>query len=205
MLSTGQALLKHATDAMKESRVHDFLTSVWSLIKQTFYIYLVLGYILLSFKWLMNFVQRHYVCFSLRLLIDGRRLHVPCMKYLSTNMQQLNIQEERQFDEPEEDIPSVVIPNHLQVQTADCSHLSFGSFSSRTLRWLRRYKRNWRMLEFRFRVLILHMWLQTILTCTFYIFTFFIIWLTMLSNNLFRTLERIWNTKESHYFVCVDI
>ncbi|XP_035829908.1 uncharacterized protein LOC118479473 [Helianthus annuus] len=140
------ALLKHATDAMKESRVHDFLTS------------------------------RHYVCFSLRLLIDGRRLHVPCMKYLSTNMQQLNIQEERQFDEPEEDIPSVVIPNHLQVQTADCSHLSFGSFSSRTLRWLRRYKRNWRMLEFRFRVLILHM-----------------------------TLERIWNTKESHYFVCVDI
>ncbi|XP_035844219.1 uncharacterized protein LOC110929078 [Helianthus annuus] len=72
---------------------------------------------------------------------------------VSTNMQQLNIQEERQFDEPEEDIPSVVIPNHLQVQTADCSHLSFRSFSSRTLRWLRRYKRNWRMLEFRFRVL----------------------------------------------------
>ncbi|KAF5811278.1 putative GBF-interacting protein [Helianthus annuus] len=49
---------------------------------------------------------------------------------VSTNMQQLNIQEERQFDEPEEDIPSVVIPDHLQVQTADCSHLSFGSFGS---------------------------------------------------------------------------
>lgn len=45
-------------------------------------------------------------------------------------MQQLNIQEERHLDEPEEDIPSVVIPNHLQVQNADCSHLSFGSFGA---------------------------------------------------------------------------
>ncbi|XP_076960362.1 uncharacterized protein LOC143636732 isoform X2 [Bidens hawaiensis] len=49
---------------------------------------------------------------------------------VSANMQQLNIQEDRQYDEPEENIPSVVIPNHLQVQTADCSHLSFGSFGS---------------------------------------------------------------------------
>ncbi|XP_076931133.1 uncharacterized protein LOC143596172 [Bidens hawaiensis] len=49
---------------------------------------------------------------------------------VTTNMQQLNIQEERNYDEPEEDISSVVIPNHLQVQTADCSHLSFGSFGS---------------------------------------------------------------------------
>ncbi|KAK1411389.1 hypothetical protein QVD17_37937 [Tagetes erecta] len=49
---------------------------------------------------------------------------------VSANMQQLNIQEERQLDESEEDIPSVVIPNHLQVQNADCSHLSFGSFGT---------------------------------------------------------------------------
>ncbi|KAJ9565733.1 hypothetical protein OSB04_001699 [Centaurea solstitialis] len=49
---------------------------------------------------------------------------------VSANMQQLNIQEERHLDEPEEEVPSVVIPNHLQVQTADCSHLSFGSFGA---------------------------------------------------------------------------
>ncbi|KAD7479042.1 hypothetical protein E3N88_02178 [Mikania micrantha] len=45
-------------------------------------------------------------------------------------MQQLNLEEERQLDESEDDVPSVVIPNHLQIQTADCSHLSFGSFGS---------------------------------------------------------------------------
>ncbi|PWA87538.1 Kinase-related Protein [Artemisia annua] len=49
---------------------------------------------------------------------------------ISANMQQLNIQEERHVDEPEQDVPSVVIPNHLQVQSAECSHLSFGSFSA---------------------------------------------------------------------------
>ncbi|KAI3824621.1 hypothetical protein L1987_06085 [Smallanthus sonchifolius] len=49
---------------------------------------------------------------------------------VSANIQQLNIQEERHLDDPEDDVPSVVIPNHLQVQTADCSHLSFGSFGS---------------------------------------------------------------------------
>ncbi|XP_076906211.1 uncharacterized protein LOC143562220 isoform X3 [Bidens hawaiensis] len=52
---------------------------------------------------------------------------------VSANMQQLNIQDERHLDEPEDDAPSVVIPNHLQVQTADCSHLSFGSFGSTTM------------------------------------------------------------------------
>nr|XP_043620538.1 uncharacterized protein LOC122592390 [Erigeron canadensis] len=49
---------------------------------------------------------------------------------ISANMQHLSIKEERHLDEPEEDVPSVVIPNHLQVQTADCSHLSFGSFGA---------------------------------------------------------------------------
>ncbi|KAL4563597.1 hypothetical protein LXL04_027642 [Taraxacum kok-saghyz] len=53
---------------------------------------------------------------------------------VTANMQQLNLQEERQINEQEDDVldvvPSVVIPNHLQVQTADCSHLSFGSFGN---------------------------------------------------------------------------
>ncbi|XP_071715880.1 uncharacterized protein [Rutidosis leptorrhynchoides] len=53
---------------------------------------------------------------------------------ISANLQQLNLQEERQLNEPEEeDVPSVVIPDHLQVHTADCSHLSFGSFGANTL------------------------------------------------------------------------
>lgn len=45
-------------------------------------------------------------------------------------MQKLNVQEEEHIVQPEEDGPSVVIPNHLQVHTADCSHLSFGSFGA---------------------------------------------------------------------------
>ncbi|KAK9064353.1 hypothetical protein SSX86_015735 [Deinandra increscens subsp. villosa] len=51
---------------------------------------------------------------------------------VSANIQQLNIDEDedRHLDESEDDVPSVVIPDHLQVQTADCSHLSFGSFGS---------------------------------------------------------------------------
>ncbi|XP_059669194.1 uncharacterized protein LOC132314326 isoform X2 [Cornus florida] len=49
---------------------------------------------------------------------------------VTANLQQLNIQKEDQGSPPEEDNPSVVIPSHLQVQTADCSHLSFGSFGS---------------------------------------------------------------------------
>ncbi|XP_076904934.1 uncharacterized protein LOC143560537 isoform X2 [Bidens hawaiensis] len=52
---------------------------------------------------------------------------------VNENMQQLNIQDERHLDEPEDEVPSVVIPNYLQVQTADCSHLSFGSFGSTTM------------------------------------------------------------------------
>ncbi|KAL8103500.1 uncharacterized protein LOC141677859 isoform X2 [Apium graveolens] len=47
----------------------------------------------------------------------------------TANLQKLSIQEERK-PSYEEDGPSVVIPDHLQVQSADCSHLSFGSFRS---------------------------------------------------------------------------
>lgn len=45
-------------------------------------------------------------------------------------MQQLSIQEKDHEASYGDDGPSVVIPNHLQVQTADFSHLSFGSFGS---------------------------------------------------------------------------
>ncbi|PWA42735.1 hypothetical protein CTI12_AA541720 [Artemisia annua] len=50
---------------------------------------------------------------------------------ISENIQKLSIQEEEHVDQPEDDvIPSVVIPDHLQVHTADLSHLSFGSFGA---------------------------------------------------------------------------
>lgn len=51
---------------------------------------------------------------------------------ISTNLQQISIQEEDEHGvSPERDGPSVVIPQHLQVQAADCLNLSFGSFGSR--------------------------------------------------------------------------
>lgn len=46
---------------------------------------------------------------------------------VATNLQQLSIEDDRGFPS-DGDGPSVLIPDHLQVQTADCSHLSFGSF-----------------------------------------------------------------------------
>ncbi|CAK9139273.1 unnamed protein product [Ilex paraguariensis] len=48
---------------------------------------------------------------------------------VTTNLEQVNIQADQRAP-PDEEGPSVIIPNHLQVQTADCSHLSFGSFRS---------------------------------------------------------------------------
>ncbi|XP_071735842.1 uncharacterized protein [Rutidosis leptorrhynchoides] len=49
---------------------------------------------------------------------------------VSASIQKLNVQEEEHVVPPKEDVPSVIIPNHLQVHTADCSHLSFGSFGA---------------------------------------------------------------------------
>ncbi|KAG5562200.1 hypothetical protein RHGRI_005064 [Rhododendron griersonianum] len=48
-----------------------------------------------------------------------------------SNLHQLSVHEVRAAP-PEEDNPPppVIIPSHLQVQTADCLHLSFGSFGS---------------------------------------------------------------------------
>lgn len=43
-------------------------------------------------------------------------------------MQELSILDEDRRSE--EGAPSLVIPNHLQVEAAECSHLSFGSFGS---------------------------------------------------------------------------
>ncbi|KAK9132434.1 hypothetical protein Scep_011962 [Stephania cephalantha] len=47
----------------------------------------------------------------------------------AVKLQQLSMQESLGRASAE-DNPAVIIPNHLQVPTADCSHLSFGSFGS---------------------------------------------------------------------------
>ncbi|KAL3615166.1 hypothetical protein CASFOL_040827 [Castilleja foliolosa] len=49
---------------------------------------------------------------------------------VTRNMQQLSVNKDDRGFASEGNGPSVVIPDHLQVQTADCSHLSFGSFGS---------------------------------------------------------------------------
>jgi hypothetical protein len=48
------------------------------------------------------------------------------------NLQELSIldEEARESEDEGAGAPSLVIPNHLQVESADCSHLSFGSFGS---------------------------------------------------------------------------
>ena len=51
------------------------------------------------------------------------------MSTITSNLYQLSVQQD-QGAAPEEDNSSVIIPSHLQVQSADCSHLSFGSFGS---------------------------------------------------------------------------
>ena len=49
---------------------------------------------------------------------------------MAANLERLNLQRDDQGTEPEEDNPSVVIPNHLQLHTPECLNLSFGSFGS---------------------------------------------------------------------------
>ncbi|KAL3520197.1 hypothetical protein ACH5RR_018346 [Cinchona calisaya] len=49
---------------------------------------------------------------------------------VTANLQQLSMQKGDRASTLDSDGPSVVIPDHLQVQSADCSHLSFGSFRS---------------------------------------------------------------------------
>ncbi|GAB4827277.1 hypothetical protein Ancab_034166 [Ancistrocladus abbreviatus] len=49
---------------------------------------------------------------------------------VSTNFQQLSLAKEDEDSPSEAGGPAVKIPDHLQVQSADCCHLSFGSFGS---------------------------------------------------------------------------
>ncbi|KAL6542737.1 hypothetical protein OROHE_010257 [Orobanche hederae] len=49
---------------------------------------------------------------------------------VTRNLQQLSVNKDDRGFPSEGNAPSVVIPDHLQVQTADCAHLSFGSFGS---------------------------------------------------------------------------
>ncbi|PON41739.1 GBF-interacting protein [Parasponia andersonii] len=49
---------------------------------------------------------------------------------MAANLEQLSLQKDDQGARPEEDVPAVVIPNHLQFHTPDCLNLSFGSFGS---------------------------------------------------------------------------
>ncbi|KAJ6979387.1 hypothetical protein NC653_027518 [Populus alba x Populus x berolinensis] len=49
---------------------------------------------------------------------------------VAANLQHLSLQNDDQGVQPEENNPSVIIPNHLQVHAQECSHLSFGSFGS---------------------------------------------------------------------------
>lgn len=48
----------------------------------------------------------------------------------AASLQQMSLRKEEVGATPVDDNPAVIIPNHLQVTTADCSHLSFGSFGS---------------------------------------------------------------------------
>ncbi|XXG67801.1 hypothetical protein AAC387_Pa06g1062 [Persea americana] len=48
----------------------------------------------------------------------------------ATSLQQLSLHKEDLGAPPADNNPAVIIPDHLQVPTADCSHLSFGSFGS---------------------------------------------------------------------------
>ncbi|KAH6790252.1 hypothetical protein C2S51_005258 [Perilla frutescens var. frutescens] len=49
---------------------------------------------------------------------------------VTRNMQQLSVENDDRGVSSDGYTPSVVIPDHLQVQNTDCSHLSFGSFGS---------------------------------------------------------------------------
>ncbi|GER42748.1 hypothetical protein STAS_19560 [Striga asiatica] len=51
---------------------------------------------------------------------------------VARNLQQLNIEKGDRDLPPEGYTTSVVIPDHLQVQNVDCSHLSFGSFGPKS-------------------------------------------------------------------------
>ncbi|KAL9686842.1 hypothetical protein QQ045_031235 [Rhodiola kirilowii] len=47
---------------------------------------------------------------------------------MAANMKQLSLEKDGQVQHPKEETRSVVIPDHLQVQSSECLNLSFGSF-----------------------------------------------------------------------------
>lgn len=49
---------------------------------------------------------------------------------MAANFEQLNLHTDDPGTEHEEDIPAVVIPDHLQLHNPECLNLSFGSFGS---------------------------------------------------------------------------
>ncbi|KAL3643593.1 hypothetical protein CASFOL_014408 [Castilleja foliolosa] len=51
---------------------------------------------------------------------------------VTRNLQQLNVEEDDRVLPSDGYTTSVIIPDHLQVQIVDCSHLSFGSFEPKT-------------------------------------------------------------------------
>lgn len=68
-----------------------------------------------------------YACYSVPVADVGASVSSE-----TANLQQLSIQGDDHVESYQEDGPSVVFPSHLQVDVADCSHLSFGSFGSGT-------------------------------------------------------------------------
>ncbi|KAK1274695.1 hypothetical protein QJS04_geneDACA000776 [Acorus gramineus] len=49
---------------------------------------------------------------------------------VAANLQQLNFHGKEPVAPPVDNNPAVILPDHLQISSADCSHLSFGSFGS---------------------------------------------------------------------------
>lgn len=64
--------------------------------------------------------------------VDHREADGACgsVSSVTTNLQKLSLPKEEEDSVSEEDGPAVKIPDHLQVLSADCSHLSFGTFGS---------------------------------------------------------------------------
>ncbi|GMH26837.1 hypothetical protein Nepgr_028680 [Nepenthes gracilis] len=74
----------------------------------------------------MSSFQVHRHVFEQQEVEDANAL----ASYAATNLQQLRLSKEGEESPSEAGSPAVKIPDHLQVQSADCSHLSFGSFGS---------------------------------------------------------------------------
>ncbi|XP_019461473.1 PREDICTED: uncharacterized protein LOC109360792 isoform X2 [Lupinus angustifolius] len=61
---------------------------------------------------------------------NGGDFEAAAISSVAANFEQLNLHAEDQGTESEEESPSVVIPDHLQLHNPECLNLSFGSFGS---------------------------------------------------------------------------